>query len=173
MTFFHPRHARLSRYADGDLPVSRRARIATHLADCPHCRSRLRFIRHAGELARSLEAPRVSPAVLDDAIARRWAGERVLLSSEPPGARPSAPRRILSPIAAALTLLATAVLVVGVIVGQDAAVGGTTPDPSPAVAPPPAAAGGPSGTETAPGSGSVGPEAAPVRRSVRPASPGS
>jgi anti-sigma factor RsiW len=111
MIWGHPRYGRLSRFADGTLMASDQERVARHLARCTRCREEVAAVRRFGEWARELDMPRVSPAVLDDALARRWAGDRVLLPASDPGAREFAPRRVLSPVAAVITLLLVAALV--------------------------------------------------------------
>ena len=111
MVWGHPRYARLSRFADGNLKPSDQERVAAHLAVCPRCREEVAVIRRLGQLVRGIDMPRVSPAVLDDALARRFAGDRVLLPSSDPGAREFAPRRVFSPVAALITLLLVAALV--------------------------------------------------------------
>lgn len=111
MLWGHPRYGRLSRFADGGLKRADQERVARHLAGCSRCREEVARIRRFGEVVRAVQMPRVSPAVLDDALARRWAGDRVLLPSSDPGASEFAPRRVFSPAAALITLLLVAALV--------------------------------------------------------------
>jgi anti-sigma factor RsiW len=116
MVWGHPRYGRLSRFADGGLKPADQERVARHLAKCARCREEVAVIRRVATVARALRMPTVSPAVLDDALARRWAGDRVLLPSSDPGAPEFTPRRVLSPVAALITLLVVAAMVsVGVL----------------------------------------------------------
>lgn len=103
----HPSYAALNRFADGELESRRHRRVADHLAGCSRCRQEVAFIRQAGELARSLETPAMPDGVLDEVLARRAAGERVLLPLQSPGAD-TTPRWRGLPAAAAALVLVTA-----------------------------------------------------------------
>ncbi|MGH7476049.1 MAG: zf-HC2 domain-containing protein [Longimicrobiales bacterium] len=99
----HPGFVRLSRYADQELAPRARRRVADHLAGCPRCRERLRFIREIDLAARAIPVEPPRDRVLDRILARRAAGERVILPTSDP--RPARrPARSLLGVAAALTL---------------------------------------------------------------------
>ncbi|MEJ2503701.1 MAG: zf-HC2 domain-containing protein [Gemmatimonadota bacterium] len=106
----------MSRFADGELDEPEHQRVTKHLARCPRCRDEVTLIRRLGDVTRDLATPRVSPAVLDDALARRWAGDRVLLPPSDPGAAQPSSRQFLSPLAALIVfLVATFLVSVGVL----------------------------------------------------------
>lgn len=105
----HPSYAALNRFADGELKSRRHRRVADHLAGCSRCRQEVAFIRRAGDLARSLDPPATPEGLLDDVLARRAAGERVLLPLQSPGAD-TPPRLRVFPAAAAALVLVTATL---------------------------------------------------------------
>jgi hypothetical protein len=99
----HPSFRRLCRFAEDDLPASGRQRTAEHLARCPRCRDTLSFLRGLSATAAGIEAPRPSGESLEHALARRAAGERVILPIADPD---PAPRTWALPaVAAALALL--------------------------------------------------------------------
>jgi thiol-disulfide isomerase/thioredoxin len=99
----HPSFRRLCRFAEDDLPAPERQRIARHFARCPRCRDTLSFLRGLSEAAAGLEAPQPSGDSLQRVLARRAAGERLIL----PAAAPAPARRAwaLPAVAAALALL--------------------------------------------------------------------
>lgn len=104
MRLGHPDYAALNRFADGDLSRHRRKRVARHLAACERCRAQVTFIRRAGGLARSLEAPELPEDLLDRILHRRAAGDRVILPLTSPGARRPV-RRTVATVAAALVVV--------------------------------------------------------------------
>ena len=106
MPFGHPMYATLNRFADGELSAKRQRRVADHLAECARCRQQVTFIRAAGDLARSLEAPLAPPEILDRVLERRAAGERVLLPLESPGRRSRTGWRTAAKVAGLALLLA-------------------------------------------------------------------
>lgn len=103
----HPGYRRLSRFADGELGAREQERVASHLAACPRCREEVALIRRMADAARQIPAPPASERLLQQALARRAAGERVLLPTSDAGApskrRPRTGRT--AAIAAMLTLL--------------------------------------------------------------------
>jgi hypothetical protein len=107
----HPRHATLNRFSDGTLPARRRRRVADHLAVCRRCRGEVAFIRQAGARARSLEAPEPPEDLLEKILARRAAGERVILPLTSPGRRAYVKRRAVPAVAALVALLGAGLFV--------------------------------------------------------------
>lgn len=103
----HPRFATLSAFADGALPPARRPRVAAHVAECARCRGALADIRAMASTAASLPDPPLPADGLQRILARRAAGERLILAVEsaPPARRPARP---MVRAAAAVALLATA-----------------------------------------------------------------
>ncbi|MEZ4585619.1 MAG: hypothetical protein R2909_04360 [Gemmatimonadales bacterium] len=100
------RHRSLSELAGLDqLPSPKRDRVRAHLADCQRCRDELTFARETRVLLRAVTTPVVAPETLDRILARRRAGERVILPADVPRERPR--RRLAVPIAVAATLVAT------------------------------------------------------------------
>lgn len=78
----HPTFERLSRYAHDELVGRRRARVAAHLSRCEACRGGVRFVQALREAARQLSEPDETDraeALLRRVLARRAAGERVIL----------------------------------------------------------------------------------------------
>ena len=101
----HPRFERLSRYADGELEGPERERVASHLARCERCRDTIRFVRELGETARHLPAPEPPADVVPRFLARRAAGERVILPTADPVPIESERRPVLPAAAAAVLAL--------------------------------------------------------------------
>ncbi|HET7462347.1 MAG TPA: hypothetical protein VFJ82_13925, partial [Longimicrobium sp.] len=100
----HPRVATLSRHADGAAPGPR---LAAHLLRCPRCRAAVDEMRALAESARAAPVPLPAPDALERILARRAAGERVLLPADPaPAARPRVARRGVLVAAAVLVLAA-------------------------------------------------------------------
>jgi hypothetical protein len=100
----------LSRFVDGTLNDARRARVLRHLERCARCRATLVRLRALGDAARQNPAPPPPADALDRILARRAAGERVILpAGEPVAARP-APRRALMAACAAAVVAAGALL---------------------------------------------------------------
>ncbi len=110
----HPAFERLSRYADGELEGDRRDRVASHLADCDRCRDTIRFIRELGEAARHLPEPEPPADALSRFLARRAAGERVILPTCDSVPIEIERKRALPAIAAMLTLFIAGTLLVSV-----------------------------------------------------------
>lgn len=103
----HPRFTSLARYAAGGPDDRDRARIAAHLAACARCRESVASLRRADAAAREAHVPAPPAGALERVLARRAAGERVIL----PAAEPQAPprrRRLLPAVAASLVLLVAA-----------------------------------------------------------------
>jgi hypothetical protein len=120
----HPTERALERFAAGDAHVTppptskERARIARHLVACAACRALVEWRRALTEAARALPAldrAHASPStLLDGALARRAAGERMLVPPSPAGAAEEAIGRTRAlrraGAAAAATALAAALL---------------------------------------------------------------
>ena len=110
MTWFdrHPGKRLLGRYADDELDVEVRGSVYSHLVGCSRCRERVAYVQSLGEAAANLSHPRPPEELLDQILARRRDGERVILPS--PDAIPEP--RIPSPLR---PLFATiAILVIGI-----------------------------------------------------------
>ncbi len=94
----------LKAYADGELPLLRRAAVRRHLAHCPACREEIAAMTH---LAEDLRTSEPSEALDADLRAR-------ILDAPPVNSRPAPPRRPLSPslkwALAGMALLAWCVL---------------------------------------------------------------
>jgi peroxiredoxin len=103
----HPRFTSLARFSAGELDDPARARLAAHLAGCARCRETVASLRRADAAAREAPVPAPPADALERVLARRAAGERVIL----PAAEPQAPprgRRVLPAAAASLVLLLAA-----------------------------------------------------------------
>ncbi|MFQ5891035.1 MAG: anti-sigma factor family protein, partial [Gemmatimonadota bacterium] len=85
----HTSFLELSRFADQTLGRKERQRVQAHLHECARCRERLSFIRELGQAARQIHHPRPPNELLAEILAKRAAGERVIL----PAAAPSFSRR--------------------------------------------------------------------------------
>ena len=94
MPMGHPRERTLHRFEDGELTGRGRARVAAHLEACARCRALLLSIRSLKEAVRDLPRVELPDGLLEAALARRAAGDRVIL----PTADPRAPR--ITPAAA-------------------------------------------------------------------------
>ena len=111
----HPRFRTLCRYVEGDLVQRQRSRIAEHLAKCTRCRGEFSFLRELETAAQEegrqngplSEVPGDRSRELETILARRAAGERVILPVSSRLPRPS--RDVTLPrMAAAAALLAVA-----------------------------------------------------------------
>lgn len=103
----HPRFATLARFAAGEPGDDARPRLAAHLQGCARCRGTVASLRRASADARQAPVPAPGEDALERILARRAAGERVIL----PAAEPAAPRpgrRVLPALAASLVLLVAA-----------------------------------------------------------------
>ncbi len=84
----HPSERTLHRFADADLSGSPAERVASHVSVCPHCRARIRFIRVLGRAASDGVEIEPPAGILERALARRAAGERIRLPlNDPPRLR--------------------------------------------------------------------------------------
>ncbi|HEX7118017.1 MAG TPA: zf-HC2 domain-containing protein [Longimicrobiales bacterium] len=110
----HPAFAKLSRYADGELSGAPRERVAAHLVACGRCRDTIRFIRELGDAARRLPAPEPPADALPRLLARRAAGERVILPTTDPVPLEGERKRALPAIAAMFALFVAGTLLVSV-----------------------------------------------------------
>lgn len=110
----HPSFERLSRYADAELTGKARERVASHLAGCTRCRDTIRFIRDLGEVARNLPAPEPPADALPRLLARRAAGERVILPTADPVPIEAEQKRALPAIAATIVLFMAGALLFSV-----------------------------------------------------------
>lgn len=103
----HPRFRSLVRYAEGGPGDPDRARLSAHLAGCARCRDTVAALREVAGAAREVPVPPAPADALERILARRAAGERVLL----PAADAPAPRRrprTLAAAAASLVVLVAA-----------------------------------------------------------------
>jgi peroxiredoxin len=111
----HPTFETLSRYVDRELERGRHERVAAHLASCARCRATIRFVHELRAVARALPVPDPAEDALERILARRAAGERVILPVSGPVAVEPAPRRRLLPAAVILIpLLVASTLIFGV-----------------------------------------------------------
>ena len=78
-TWWHPRRIILSRYVDRGLDASAMRSVSKHLIACRRCKSEVDRVKRLGELARADIAPGATSAIFERIIARREAGERVIL----------------------------------------------------------------------------------------------
>lgn len=108
MTILHPGFRRLRAFAAGELPPAERARVAGHLAGCPRCRRVVASVRALVAAAAEETAPPVPAGAWESILARRAAGEQVILPAAdpaPPAAGPARRARSWAlPRAAALVL---------------------------------------------------------------------
>lgn len=77
--FLHPRFRTLARIADGELPPGRAERTAAHLERCARCREKVRFLRSLSSVAERAPEPEPPADALEKVLARRDAGDRVIL----------------------------------------------------------------------------------------------
>ncbi len=98
----HLSRSELHGFVDGELSTKRRSRVAEHLAACLPCRNTVASIQALDEQARSIPTQKPPAAILQRVLARRAAGERVILPLSDPF--PALPKR-LGMIAAALVAL--------------------------------------------------------------------
>lgn len=117
-SFFHPGDAALHRFVDGSATRRERTRVATHLERCADCRRHLQFVRAVRDEAPVVPVPAQEGGTLDRILARRVAGERVIL----PTTDPAMPRTPHPMVAAAGLAAATILLVVGLMLGSAPAV---------------------------------------------------
>jgi peroxiredoxin len=109
----HPRFRTLSRYMDADLSPPARSRVARHLASCPRCRATLTSLRALGTAAAGLPAPSPPADMAERILARRAAGERVILPHDRAPAHAPARRGMAAAAAVVFALLAGALLFLG------------------------------------------------------------
>jgi len=79
----HPRFKTLVEFADGELEMSKRAETAAHLARCTSCREKVSSLRSLSETASQAPEPEPPAGALDRILARREAGDRVILPVGP------------------------------------------------------------------------------------------
>ncbi|HEX8274617.1 MAG TPA: redoxin domain-containing protein [Longimicrobiaceae bacterium] len=103
----HPRFRSLARFAAGGLEGGARARVAAHLAGCGRCRDEVAALRRASADARATPVPAPPADALERILARRAAGERVVLPAAERAAHRGG-RRVLPALAASLVLLVAA-----------------------------------------------------------------
>ncbi|MEZ4455050.1 MAG: hypothetical protein R2882_00670 [Gemmatimonadales bacterium] len=109
------------------MSTRRRTAARNHLADCPSCRQQLAFTRDVRAHAREVTGGLPAPENLGRILARRAAGDRVILPTE----LPTVPRRGKAvPLAAAALLLVTAAIAAQFILGRV-----REPAPAPPTAP--------------------------------------
>ena len=78
-SIFHPRNATLNRYADRTLDPRTRRRVGTHLIGCLRCREAVDQICELRMQVHAASTPAASTEMLERILARRHAGERVIL----------------------------------------------------------------------------------------------
>jgi hypothetical protein len=76
---FHPRNATLNRYVDRTLELGSAKRVRVHLIGCLRCREVVDQIRELGIRVRAEGTPVASSEMFDRILARRQAGDRVIL----------------------------------------------------------------------------------------------
>jgi len=109
----HPRNTTLNRYADRSLdPVSIR-RVSAHLIGCMRCRQTVDQINDLGARVRVESAPVASMEMLDRILARRQAGERVILPIPELSQARTAPRWRMAAAAGFLVIAGTAAAILG------------------------------------------------------------
>ncbi len=113
--FLHPTDATLSAVALGDLRAVDAEHTGAHIADCTRCSARVRSVRSMRGMLQVAHNETADETVLDRALARRRAGERVLLPD--PYENITAPLRATSrtrvlTTAALVSIAAAAVLAV-------------------------------------------------------------
>lgn len=101
----HPRERALHRFADGELVGRAADRIAAHLEGCDRCRERVEWVHSLREAARGLERVEAPDGLLEAALRRRTAGDRVILPKADPPAQ-NRWRPLLRTAAAALIVAA-------------------------------------------------------------------
>jgi anti-sigma factor RsiW len=107
----HPNLHRLKAFTDDELPGAVRGRVAAHLARCTECRKILGSIRELREVVREATASPVPEDTWSRILARRAAGEQLILPV-PGAAIPPCPRTASSAIVPRV-LRRAAVLVLG------------------------------------------------------------
>ena len=103
--WWHPRRITLHRYADRVLDVSAIRSVSEHLIACRICKHEVERVKELGEMARAEMGPASTSAMLEHIVARREAGERVILPLEDKA--PASTRRQWS-LAAAAAIVAIA-----------------------------------------------------------------
>jgi hypothetical protein len=97
-----------------ELEPARRAAVRDHLAECPACRERLSFTRDVRAAAAALATAGEPPAdTLPRVLARRAAGERIILPVNDPDPAPAPTRRRVL-----LMAISAAALVAAVVAAQ-------------------------------------------------------
>lgn len=108
----HPGFKHLGRLADGECDPDEARRIREHLAGCARCREELEFFRELERTARKLRHPAPPAGLLEEILARREAGERVILPTSPPPLEEESQSKPVTVILVALLLLAGAAALV-------------------------------------------------------------
>ncbi len=191
MRVLHPAFDRLRAFADGEEADGDRARrTAAHLRDCAACRARVTAFRERRNALRQATTLAPPPLAWERIVARREAGEELLLPAGPvplpiPEARAAAGGRASLVRRAAVLLVGVAVIASATVPGSPvrawlgAVLGGgetaeapAAPPPADSAAPPSAAAMPPAPVEGAPEAGiAVLPNAGDVRVVVVDAHP--
>lgn len=104
----HPRFTLLARYAEGESKNPTRAKVGSHLRGCAACRATVAELRELAAAAASAPAPPTPAGALDRVLARRAAGERVILPTETATRDRRAPSRRWIGAAAAAVVAALA-----------------------------------------------------------------
>lgn len=107
-SLLHPGDAALDRFAEGTATGRERTRIGAHLEHCAECRRHLQFVRAVRTEASAIPVRAPEGDTLTTILARRAAGERVILPSTDPVV--PRPRRLtaLAGLAAATIVVAAA-----------------------------------------------------------------
>lgn len=80
----HPDGAAFTRFIDGEGTDDEAEAIENHLGNCSRCRASLKFFEEVQRAAGELAHPTPPPELLDKILARRAAGERVILPTSAP-----------------------------------------------------------------------------------------
>ena len=109
----HPTFRTLSDFADGVLDSTRSRRVARHLERCVQCREKLWSIRALDAAAQEIPVPAMPADLLQRTLARRTAGEEVILprvEDEAPASHDARKPWRAAAIAAAVLLAASTLL---------------------------------------------------------------
>lgn len=112
MLLFHPSEARLNQFADGELGVGRRARVARHLLRCEHCRGSVNAIRLLARDARDLPLPSLGVSVRSRVLSSLQAGAQVIVPVADPARRAWLWPRVLQAGAGVLAVAVVLALVI-------------------------------------------------------------
>lgn len=100
----HPSRRRILEFASGELTAHRSRRVSAHLAACPRCRWQVQEIRSLREALVALPIPELPDDGWQQILARRQAGDVVLLPASTPAPAPAVRNRRLLRRAAFIAL---------------------------------------------------------------------